>query len=806
MQNFPKQRLSYADKSADDFKWARKTIDQILTYAPQASSISVSGDYERMLSNYRLYNNIIDQKDLERECNPLGLDVGQFKDVVQPYNKTYNKIQRLLGDELRRPFNYKAVLVDSGSVRQKLEVRDSQIKNYIYAQLQETIKSISSSYSPQLVDTMVNEILPPEEINKQLKYSYRDRREILSSHILNFLERSLSLKDIKNDAFKHGLISGKEFIYIGEHNDEPTIQVLNSLSVFYHKSEETKWIQDGLFAGSRTRMTSGEVLDRYARYLTEEQIKKVESQSVSSPILPEFKLSSEMKYYNNDEDNLMGSILGSSEEASYEQPRYTNILVQHVEWRSQKKIGFLSFINEYGDLETSMVSEDFVIPDNAVSQEVSKEFGRKVKYKVWEQDGQLFRLTWDYIPEIWTATKIGNDIYCMIGPKKQQFRSLDNPYQVSLGYHGLVYNAMNAAPIALMDRMKPFQYLYFIVMHKLKKLIAQDQGKVFHFDISMIDPSIGLEKSMYYLKELNIDFYNPLMNSDTIGQSQRSGKVTHSTDMSNMQNILNYIGILNSLDQQISDVAGVPKGMEGQLGAQEAVTNAQSNLQMGAIVVEVYFQAHNKLWEKCLTSLVAAARSAWKNKKVIKQFVLDDLSMMTLEMSQDEPQDYEIGVFISDAGKEHEMFQALRQMADGLLNTNRATFSDLIKLYEASSTAELKAGIEASEEKQQQQLQQSQQADIEAAKQAQQAEQDFKFEFQAREQEHEVLIHQIDAFKFQKDQDQNDNGLPDFFEIEKFKTEAGLKKEKLNLEKKKLEQDKELKLKEIAAKRAKNNS
>lgn len=356
-------------------------------------------------------------------------------------------------------------------------------------------------------------------------------------------------------------------------------------------------------------MTIGEVLDRYSRFLTDKQIEKLESNSISSPVLPDFKLAGDMRYYRQEEDAIVGSVLGN-DKASYERPRFTNVLVQHVEWRSQKKVGFLTFINEYGDLETTMVSEDFVIPKEASTVIETGAFGAKTKYRVWEEDNQLYRLHWDYIPEVWTATKIGNDIYCMIGPKHQQFRSKDNPYQVSLGYHGLVYNAMNAEPVSLMDRMKPFQYLYFIVMHKLKKLIAQDQGKVFHFDISMVDPAIGLEKSMYYLKELNIDFYNPLMNADTIGQSQRSGKISHSTDMSNMQNILNYIGILNSLDQQISDVAGVPKGMEGQLGAQEAVTNAQSNLQMGAIVVEVYFQAHNKLWEKVLTSLVAAARSA----------------------------------------------------------------------------------------------------------------------------------------------------------------------------------------------------
>lgn len=395
----------------------------------------------------------------------------------------------------------------------------------------------------------------------------------------------------------------------------------------------------------------------------------------------------------------------------------------------------------------------------------------------------------------------------MIGPKKLQFRSLDNPYKVSLGYHGVVYSAMNANPISIMDRMKPFQYLYFIVMHKLKKLIAQDQGKVFVFDVSMLDPSIGLDKTLYYLKELNIDIYNPLANADTIGQAQRPGKVSHSIDMSNMQNILNYIGILDALDQQISDVAGIPKGMEGQLSPGEAVTNAQSNLAMGAIVVEVYFQTHSKLWEKVLTSAVAAARTAWKGQNVVKQFVLDDLSTMTLEMSEeDEPLDYEVGVFIADSGKEHEMFQALRQMADGLLNTNRATFSDLIKLYEATSTAELKAAIESSEEKLQQQSLQASQQDNEAAMQQQQAEQAFELEKQARQHEHEVLLHQIDAFKFQKDQDQNDNGIPDFFEIEKFKAEMSLKNRKLDLDEKKLEQDKELRQKEIAAKKTAKKS
>lgn len=377
--------------------------------------------------------------------------------------------------------------------------------------------------------------------------------------------------------------------------------------------------------------------------------------------------------------------------------------------------------------------------------------------------------------------------------------------EVSLGYHGIIYNAMNASPVSLMDRMKPFQYLYFIVMHKLKKAIAQDQGKVFHFDVSMVDPKIGLEKTMYYLKEMSIDFFNPLSNGDQPGQNQR-GKVSHSTDMSNMQNINNYINVLAAIDQQISDVAGINRQREGQTGPTEAVSNAQANIQMSALITEIYFQAHNKLWEKCLTSLVAVTKQAWKGKSIVKQYVLDDLSLSTLEMSEDDLQDADIGVFITDSGKEHEMFQALKSISDGLLNTNRASFSDLIRLYEANSASELKAGIEASEEKFIATEQQKQQADIQAAQQAMEAQHAFEFEKQQREFEHEVLIAEIESFKFQKDLDSNNDGVPDPLEIEKLRQDSQHKSRKLDLEERRLQFDKQKSEKELAIKRNKPSS
>lgn len=803
MLKFPKQRLSYSEKSSNDFKWAKDTMNSILSYSPQNNGArsSTNSDYDRKLSNYKLYNNQLDQRDFERECNPLGLEVGQFKDSIQPYNKTYNKIQVLLGDELRRPFSFKAVLVNAEGIRSKLQHRDALLRNFIYSKLQETLQQVQSLYAPELVEQMSEEILPPEDIQKYMKFNYREQREILSEKILQYLIRRLHIKDKKNDAFKHGLISGEEILYVGTHEGNPYLEVINPLGAFYHKSPETKWIQDSLYAGFRTYMTNGEVLDRYAKYMTQEQINQLDTQPNTMGTVPNVPLTSTMTYGITDEDTIFNKMF-THDEGSHGPNTEADVLVQHVEWRSQKKIGFLTFPNEYGETQTEMVSEDFKVPTNATKEIVVKEFGQKCTYYIWEEGGIRFSLKWEWIPEVWTGTKIAGNIFCMIGPKQQQYRSMDDPYEVSLGYHGLIYNAMNANPVSLMDRMKPFQYLYFIVMHKLKRAIAQDQGKIFHFDVSMVDPKLGLEKTLYYLKEMNIDFYNPLMNGDMPGQNQR-GKVSHTSDLSNMQNINNYINVLAAIDQQISDVAGVNRQREGQTGPTEAVSNAQANIQMSALITEIYFQGHNKLWEKALTSLIAATQQAWKGKSVVKQYVLDDMSLATLEMGSDGLQDCELGVFIADSGKEHEMFQALKGMADGLLNTNRATFSDLISLFEASTLAELKTEIQTSEKAandREAQAQQSQQQSAEAMQQAQQA---YEMEKQAREFEHEILIHQIDSYKFQKDQDSNDNGVPDPLEILKLRQEAGFKDRKLNLEEKKLEFDREKSKEELKIKRQK---
>src|SRR5690606_16136375 len=129
----------------------------------------------------------------------------------------------------------------------------------------------------------------------------------------------------------------------------------------------------------------------------------------------------------------------------------------------------------------------------------------------------------------------------------------------------------------------------------------------------------------------------------------------------------------------------------------EAVTNAEANRQMSVVVTEVYFQAHNKLWEEVLNSLVNTAQICYKGKSITKQFILDDLSLATLTLTPDSLSNASFGVFVTDSPKEQFIFDTLQGLSQALLQNDKAKFSDIIKMLEATSTEQLKQQIIQSE-------------------------------------------------------------------------------------------------------------
>lgn len=843
MFNYPNQRLSLSEKTKNKNEWGKNMLNYLAHY-----NTVFNNNYNKKLSNYQLFNNILNQKDFENDCNAMGIDVGQYKETILPYNKTYNKIQVLLGEEMRRPFRFTVALINSEGIRKKENKKSEMLQAWVEnemqlysVQLQQKIQAKQQAAqiqahpegSPEqemvaeqaqqeqeqlkMIEQELTEaqsqLIPPQDLDKWHKTKYRDSREITGSKILNYLMQQQKIKEKKNDTFKHGLISGEAFLWLGTTNKGPEVKVLNPLNVFYHKASDTKYIQDGLFAGYKRYMPIVDILNEYGDYMSDEDLKKLESKidgnsnqhriGQTSLGVPQTNAQMQEYHFDSTEDAFWQSTVdGTSYQGQYGESNMNQYMVVHAEWVSQRKIGFLWTINEFNEEETEIVDENFSVPKNAHKEKKIKN-GKECTYYYWQVGDQLFKYEEQWVPQVWEGTRLANDIFVNIRPKQYQYFSIDRPSVHKLGYNGVVFNNMNAESVSLMDRMKPYQYLYFVVMHKLKKLIAKDQGKVYHFDMTMVPDELGLEKTMYYLQEMNIDFYNPLKNSDVAGAFQR-GKVTNSTDMSNMQYIIQYINVLNYLDTMISDTAGVTRQREGQTQGNQAVTNAQSDLTQSALVTEIYFDVHNKMWEDALNNLLSIARRYYKeNKKNYLQYVLDDLSMETIMISEDDIEDCDLGVFVTDAAKETAVFNQLQQLAQAVIQNESGNLSHVIKILKGDSMSELERDIKQYE-------------DEKASKQSQEYEAQRKLQMESAEYARETMLMkeqaiterelaraEIDVWKFQKDIDMNDNGVADFQEVEKLKLQKlatdnshNVDKDKLAIEREKLK----LKAEEIASK------
>ena len=138
------------------------------------------------------------------------------------------------------------------------------------------------------------------------------------------------------------------------------------------------------------------------------------------------------------------------------------------------------FDPETEELDEEIVDEDFDVPSEATKD--------RDKFYNWtdELTDLPMRIKWDWVNEWWEGTKIGDDIYVNIQAKANQRISIDNPAICKSGYVGYLYNARNSESISLIDRMKPYQYMYNILMYRTELAFAKSKGKLAVMDIAQI--------------------------------------------------------------------------------------------------------------------------------------------------------------------------------------------------------------------------------------------------------------------------------------------------------------------------------
>tara|TARA_R110002020_G_scaffold233207_4_gene444986 strand:- start:4649 stop:7144 length:2496 start_codon:yes stop_codon:yes gene_type:complete len=803
LDDLPKQKLSRSKKGK---KWGKSCIDELekVTYSDMTYN-GRSSKYRKQI-NYDLYNGVLDQKDFEYVVSPYGYGKDEFPANLQHYDIISPKLQLLLGEEIKRPFNFRVVSHDPESISKVEEVRKELMMEFLYnvlippqeqeqqqQQMQQMQQQGASEEEMQMAQPKT-----PAQIEKYITYEYQDIREKQGQSILEYLVRNQNLASKFNNGFKDALVAGEEVYWVGEVAGQPVVRLCNPLDVRVILDPDSPWIDDAQSIIEERWLTLSTVLDEYHDHLSPQDIDKLERGWGGNDSAME---NGGVNYPYSEFNIVNYDSRGTFDPEHIRSYRRDGMIrVIQCEWKSMRKIGFIIYKDEAGFEQQDIVDEIFEVPEEA----------EKNKDGEWVFGNM--RLKWEWISEYWEGTKIAEDIYLNIRPKENQRRDMDNPSNVKSGYVGYIYNERNSESISLIDRMKPYQYLYNIIYYRTELALAKSKGKVALMDISQIPSSEGwdVSKWMYYLEAVGVMFINSREEGNRSQQAPQFNQF-QSIDLSMGNYINTHVQLLDQIKNEVGELSGVSRQRQGQVQTSELVGNTERAVTQSSHITEYWFYNHSEVKRRVLQALIDVAKMTWKNGKKI-QYIMDDMSRVFLNLERDDFSSTSYGVFVSNSAKDDRSVDTMRNLAQSALQAGVTSFSDVASILQSESIGDMQRKLKDAEnqmqEKQQQAQQEQSQAQQQTAQMQQQTEQMKQDREDARAQleaDTKIRVAEINAEARLADQDDNNDGYIDMQNRDndvKLETEQ----EKVNLQREKQQAELGLKQQDMEEKKRTNQA
>lgn len=507
-------------------------------------------------------------------------------------------------------------------------------------------------------------------------------------------------------------------------------------------------------------------------------------------------------------------------------------------WKAQRKVGFLTKILLSGEPLVDIVDEDYKITDAPLYNT------QLIKNKT--KDNLIFgeHIDWIWINEVMGARKIGpnfpsywgmnttsgiSPMYLginqnRIGPLKFQFRGDRNLYGCKLPVEGAVFSDYNSRSVSLVDNMKPHQIGYNIVNNQIADILVDELGTVLAFDPRMLPKtSLGEDwgddnyaKGFVAMKNFGVLPLNHSLENGPVGPG---GEKLTVLNLEQTARLMSRIQLALYFKQQAFEVVGItPQRMGQQMGRQTA-TGVEENLNASYAQTEKYFINHSDHLmprvHQMRTDLAQHYNS--KNPSLRLQYITSKDEKVNFEINGTELLLRDINVFATSNALSRDMLEKLKRLAIEN-NTSGATIFDLGEVMMSDSIAEVnkkmkqvEAKMRADAERKHQQEMEQIQLQNEYTMKQKQMDLDWKAAQEQMNREKDIFVAKIRAAGYGAAVDVDKNGQNDFmdfldredtrnefnqtmnFEQEKEQTRTSLQRDKLQLEREKLANQKEMK-------------
>lgn len=666
----PPQKKAYKQKTNT---WRKECVDALDTGISYHFNRGTRRSVKNKIINQDLYEGRLNMQDLLQVLNPTNTKSSYIPKTIQHHPIVVPKINLLVGEELKRPFDWSVMVGDSEGIGRKVEEK----KRLINQKVTEMVESDPQNKSDQDLKTAM------EELNIYFKYEWKDLREVRANKLLRHYWRALNFKETFNEGFRDVLINGEEVYQCDIQGNEPTFERLNHSKVYTARSGYSSRIEDSDIIIIEDYWSPGKIIDTFYDQLKPKDIDRLSEGYLGSDNVFDSAEFAQSFIVGPEGEQVIDGVIsaaeigGGSNISKVYVDNSGNVRVIRGYWRSQKMIKRVTYFDDDGDPQTKIMSEEY-IPD--------------------EGRGETVERLW--VNEWWESTKVGNDIYLSMRPKQVQYSRLSNPSKGHPGIVGEVYNYNQGKSTSLMDRMKNYQYLHDVIWNRLNRAIAKNLGKILEVDLTKIPKGWTIDKWLSFATEYGLGFVD---SSKEINKGPATGKIAgnfnttgKAIDVETGNYIQQHINLLDFIKAEMSEIVGITPQRQGAVSSQETVGGIERAVMQSSNNTEWWFQKHERVKLRALTVFLETAKIALKGNKVKLQHLLDDFSSEVFEIDGDEFAEMDYDIFLLNEGRIKEIDQTLNQMAHAFLQ-NGGSMGVVMDILFSESMADKRRRIEVAE-------------------------------------------------------------------------------------------------------------
>lgn len=871
--SMPVQMLPLKEKDED---WKKACMDAMESIGRKqfVENINILENY-RLVNNELLYNHYV-FTDSVTDLAQMAVKEFDLPPYLRHYDITRKIINVFSGEYQTRPDNFRVAAIDEFATNEYLRQKKDLLTNIVISKIQETVqaKLRESGFDPEKNDFKSEEDqqqyqqqyqeeekrLTPPEVEDYMRETYRGVPEKWAEMVLNLDKQRFNTPELEKMEFEDSLICDRAFrhFYLKANGLGYGQETWNPIRVFFHKSPDLRYVEDGDYVGRVFYLSLPEIINRYGYKMPKKQIENLygdylkkkkfggaeysffQATNVPFENFPEYSRTVQaMGYDPHTGVPFTGSfgnytsqdvdVLFNSSSTTYNLQGLTQCTEAY--WKSQKKVGFLIMQDpNTGETIEELVDETFIVPDFITEVEDDLSYEDLVFYP----QKKMNTVRWTWVNEVWGGIKVSaltsetpGGIYIDVKPIPFQFKGDTNPYECKLPVCGAIFNNRNAKSMSVVDTVKPYQILYNVFMNKIFQLASTDIGKVLLLDPRLIpnDKDWGGQK--------NLDKWITATKNSKIGQidtspGARAGAGNQPAwtiqDMSTYDEIKATVEIARMLEEQAMLQVGVTQQRLGITSASETATGVKVAESKSYAQTETYFTNFSNYKKRVLQmNLDIAQYCSATDRDMTLSLIQDDMSRQFIKMNGIELLNSQLAVRVFNSQELLRQNELVKQL---ILknNTTNASMSALAASIYTESPAKLigilkKMEVEMRADQQAQRDHESEMADkqIQAKQQEVAQAQSFEAEQNALDREARIREKIISVTNF--DQDVQDNGQVDVVGIGKLQLDeqkmhndsAISARESLNqtiegarkhqIEKDKIAADKENKAKEAAIKK-----